>query len=138
MTIRGTVPVGLRYDVRLGRATGGNPMKRSVFIAALAFCSGCSVLIQNRYSFLGIEVGEIDTPAEAELWSLALLLGVAVISAVLAVLAFWLAQRWLPRRRTRAKERLLAASSPPPARAAEPEPVNAAAEPTPEGVLTAK
>ena len=113
-------------------------MKRSVSVTVLAFCSGCLVLIQNRYSVLGIEVGEIDTPAEAKFWSLALLLGVAAVSAVLAVPAFWLGQRCLSRRRTRAKERLLAASSPPPARAAETEPANAAAEPSPEGVLTAK
>ena len=84
-------------------------------IAVLALCSGCSVLIQNRYSVLGIEAGEMDSLAEAKFWSLALLIGVAVVSALLAVLVFWLGQRWLARRRMRAKEAFLAGSAAPPA-----------------------
>jgi hypothetical protein len=94
----------------------GSPMKRLVLISALASCSGC-LTIQNRYSVLGIEAGEMDSLAEARVWSLALLIGVAVVSALLAVLLFWLGQRWLARRRMRAKELLLRGSPLPVARA---------------------
>ena len=93
-------------------------MKRLVFISALVFCSGC-LMIQNRYSVLGIEAGEMESLAEVKVWSLALLIGVAVVSALLAVSIFWLGQRWLARRRMRAKELLLRRSPPPPARVEE-------------------
>ena len=94
-------------------------MKRFVLVSALACCSGC-LTIQNRYSVLGIEPGEIGSLAEARVWSLALLIGVALVSAVLAVSIFWLGQRWLARRRIRAKEAFLAGSITPPARGDEP------------------
>ena len=112
-------------------------MKRLVLVTALALCTGCSVLIQNRYSVLGIDVGDVGSPSEATFWSAALLIGVAVVSALLAVLVFWLGQRWLTRRRMRAKEILLAGSIPP-VRAAEQGRANAVAEPAPEGVFTAQ
>jgi hypothetical protein len=111
-------------------------VKRFVLVSALSLCSGCSVLIQNRYSVLGIEAGDIDSLAEARFWSLALLVGVAVVSALVAVLTFWLGQRWLGRRRARAKELLLAGSIPPPGRPAEPEQPNALAEPPRDGAFT--
>ena len=122
VTIRGDVRCLLRYDIvgcsnRLGgcQTKEGIRMKRLVVISTLACCSGCSVLVQNRYSVLGIEAGEIDSLAEAKFWSVALLVGVAIVSALLAVLVFWLGQKWLARRRLRAKEAFLAGSAAPPA-----------------------
>lgn len=108
-------------------------MKRSVLVAALMPCSGCSVMIQNRYSVLGIDVGEVGSASEASFWSLTLLVGVAVLSAVLAVLAFWLGQRWLARRRMRSKEILLAGSPPPTARVTQQAKAGEETPPSPEG-----
>ena len=116
-------------------------MKRMVLVSALAFCSGCAVMIQNRYSVLGIEAGEMDSLAEARFWSLALLLGVAVVSVLLAVSVFWLGQRWLARRRMRAKESFLIGSPLPPMREQEqekPSTVGEAAHPSPEGAFTVR
>ena len=113
-------------------------MKRMVLVAALALCSGCSVLIQNRYSVLGIDVGEVGSPSEATFWSAALLIGVAVGSALLAVFSFWLGQRWLARRRMRAKESFLAESSLLAPRANEPEKAVEEPRPSPEDAFVAK
>ena len=110
-------------------------MKRLMLVSALTFCSGC-LMIQNRYSAIGVEAGEMESLAEVKVLSLALLIGVAIVSALLAVLVFWLGQRWLARRRMRAKESFLAGSAAP--RADAQAEVAETTEPFTEGAFTVR
>ncbi len=73
-------------------------MHRIVVLAVLVPCSGCSVMVQNRYSVFGFDAWQAATPEQAQAISLALLGGVAVASAALGAMVAWLVQRRAYRR----------------------------------------
>jgi hypothetical protein len=64
---------------------------------ALACCSGCSVLIQNRYSVFGFDGLQTESPDQARALSLLLLFSVALGSIALGAFGFWLVQRYYRR-----------------------------------------
>jgi hypothetical protein len=62
-------------------------------ILVLVGCPGCRVFVQNRYAVFGWDSFETESVAHARAWSLAMLMGVAVIAAALGAVGFWLAPR---------------------------------------------
>src|SRR5436190_13861067 len=79
-----------------GGSYPGGVMVRMRGVAALAavMCGSGCVLIQSRYSVLGIDGWQTPTPEQARAASLAVLGAVAVVSAVLGAAVCRLVQRW--------------------------------------------
>ena len=74
-------------------------LKVSVILSgvALMWCSGCAVLVENRYSVFGFDVMQTDSVRQARFWTWFLLSSVAICSALLGGVSFWLAQKWVGR-----------------------------------------
>jgi hypothetical protein len=79
-------------------------MWRSRHIAAviavlLTSSSGCAVFVENRYSVFGFDRFMTDSVETARTWSLVLLGGTSVFSAIVGAASFWLIQRCRARRK---------------------------------------
>jgi hypothetical protein len=62
-------------------------------ILALLCCPGCRVFVQNRYAVFGFDGFQTEYAEEARAWSLALLVGVALVSAAVGATGIWLGPR---------------------------------------------
>jgi glucan phosphoethanolaminetransferase (alkaline phosphatase superfamily) len=69
-----------------------------VLVTLFSCCSGCAVFVQNRYSVFGFGGLETDSAERARLWSLALLVGVALCSAAAGAACYWLVHKRRARR----------------------------------------
>ena len=62
-------------------------------VLALSGCAGRRVFVQNRYAVFGFDGLQTEYAEEARAWSLALLTGLAVISAAVGATGIWLGPR---------------------------------------------
>src|SRR5262249_37129806 len=70
----------------------------------LSCCSGCSVLVQNRYSVFGFDGLQTHSADQAKVWSLAILGGVALVAGAIGAILFAVGVRWHHRRKHRAED----------------------------------
>jgi hypothetical protein len=79
---------------------------------ALMWYSACAVLVENRYSVFGFDVMQTDSVRQARFWTWFLLSSVALCSALLGGVSFWLAQRWVGRAKARSESETNSSEAP--------------------------